>query len=203
MLALMKLLSFPIMLLNLLGGVVSGLWLAILGQWGAIGVGLLAMLAGGFGISIALLPSMLFAAPAAYFERRGIKPGAYFFGLLSVLYIYALMAWWCITILVYFANRADASSYIPMVLWSYGVAMGPWSWLAQKDQGNWASGISMFFAQVGYIVMMIMVLLLNVTVGDVMAVFAVIMLIGLIVQFKMVLTIQRLMRHSPGGSSPV
>ena len=33
-------LSAPIMILNVLGGIVSGIWLAILGQWGTVGLGI-------------------------------------------------------------------------------------------------------------------------------------------------------------------
>ena len=36
-------LTVPIMLLNLLGGIVSGIWLAILGEWGEIFRGILFM----------------------------------------------------------------------------------------------------------------------------------------------------------------
>ncbi len=200
MTALLKVLGPPIVLLNLLGGIVSGIWLAIFGQWGSIGVGVLIIVVGGVGISLALMPStVLFDAPAAHFENRGRRSAAYFFAFLSVLYTYVVMTVWCVCVLVYFVNRAEARSLIPTVVWSYGVAMAPWSWLAQKDQGNWASGVSTFFGEVGYIVMMLMVLLLRVTVADAMMAFAAVMVIGLIVQFKMLVTMQRLMRESSAG----
>lgn len=146
------------------------------------------------------MPStLLFDAPASYFENRGRRSAANFFAFLNVLYTYVVMAVWCVGVLVYFVNRAEASSVIPMVVWSYGVAVAPWSWLAQKDQGNWASALSLFFAEVGYIVMMLMVLLLRVTVADVMLAFAAVLVIGLIVQFKMLVTMQRLLREAGGG----
>ena len=31
-------LSVPLMILNILGGIVSGIWLAILGRWGTVGL---------------------------------------------------------------------------------------------------------------------------------------------------------------------
>jgi len=39
----MALLSLPLMLLNLLGGLVSAVWLIVLGQWWAIGYGILGL----------------------------------------------------------------------------------------------------------------------------------------------------------------
>lgn len=58
-------LSVPIMILNLLGGIISGIWLAILGEWGEIIRGIIFMVVSGIAISFALMPSLLFAAPAA------------------------------------------------------------------------------------------------------------------------------------------
>jgi len=64
-------LTVPITLLNLLGGLGSGIWLAILGEWGEIFRGILFMVVAGFAISVALMPSLLFAAPAAMAMERG------------------------------------------------------------------------------------------------------------------------------------
>ena len=66
-------LSVPIMFLNLLGGIISGIWLVILGEWSEIFRGILFMVVSGFVISIALMPSLLFAAPAALAIQKGKK----------------------------------------------------------------------------------------------------------------------------------
>ena len=52
-------LGIPLAILNMLGGVVSGIWLALLGEWGSIGYGVLAMVFSGFVLGIALMPSLL------------------------------------------------------------------------------------------------------------------------------------------------
>jgi hypothetical protein len=67
---------------------------------------------------------------------------------ISSLYTAALIAAWGIGILYFFASRATAHSIIPLLIWSYGVASGPWSFLASKDQqggGNEYSAMSTFF----------------------------------------------------------
>jgi hypothetical protein len=84
------------MLLNLLGGIISGIWLVILGEWSEIFRGILFMVVSGFVISIALMPSLLFAAPAALAIQEGKKLLGMFFGSLSVMYTFALMTIWCI-----------------------------------------------------------------------------------------------------------
>src|SRR5712692_8929458 len=126
-------LAVPLALINRFGGIVAGIWLAILGEWGSIGYGILMLVGAGFLLGRAMMPGMLFSAPAAAFLEKGNKPAFYFFGFLSTLYTIAVLTVWCVVVLYFFANRADTSSIIPMLLWSYGVATGPIAWLAQKD----------------------------------------------------------------------
>ncbi len=46
--AILSLLIIPLGILNIFGGIASGIWLAILGEWGGIGAGLLASVGGAF-----------------------------------------------------------------------------------------------------------------------------------------------------------
>ncbi len=153
-------LTIPIMILNLLGGIISGIWLVILGEWGEIVRGIIFIVVSGFAISFALMPSLLFAGPAAMAIERGKKILGIFLGSLSVLYTVALISVWCIWIMWLFVSSATDSSLIPLLIWSYGVALAPWMWLAQKDQqgggGNEYSMFTIFFAQVSYILAMVM-----------------------------------------------
>jgi len=177
-------LTVPIMLLNLLGGIGSGIWLAILGEWGEIIRGIIFFVVAGFAISIALMPSLLFAAPAAMAVERGKKLLGALLGSLSVLYTVALITIWCIWVMWLFVSSATESSLIPLLVWSYGVALGPWMWLAQKDQqggGNEFSTLTTFFAQAAYILGMIM-FFFGATLGAIAILFGIIMLAGAILQ---------------------
>lgn len=57
-------LLIPFMVLNLLGGIVSGIWLAILGRWEALGLGVAFFFTSKFLLSFALLPAVAIALPA-------------------------------------------------------------------------------------------------------------------------------------------
>jgi hypothetical protein len=51
-----------------------------------------------------------------------------------------------------FLSRATPGTLIPLALWSYGVASGPWTYLSAKDQqagGNEFSIMSTMFIQFG------------------------------------------------------
>lgn len=66
-------LSVPLAILNMLGGIVSGIWLAFLGEWDPILSGLGFMIFSGFVIGFALMPGLLFAGPAMMFLEKGKK----------------------------------------------------------------------------------------------------------------------------------
>jgi len=191
-----NLLVIPLALMNSLGGVLAGIWLAILGQWGSIGYGILFLIGSAIALSIAMAPGLLLAAPAAIFHEKGKMLAAFAFGFLSSLYTVAVLTVWCIAVLFFFMKRADASSIIPTLLWSYGVATGPIAWLAQKElqAGNEFSMVSSFFAQLAYLLVVLALLFTGVTLLDVLEIFGVVMVISLFEQYEMAFKIDKMRR---------
>lgn len=147
--------------LNVLGDVISGIWLAAIGQWWAIGIGIIGLFSSHFAISILLTPGTLIALPAAALEQKRRLGLAKLFAGLSSLYTSALIAAWGAGVLLFFGTRAAPNSAVPLLIWSYGVATGPWGFLASKDQqagGNEYSAMATFFLQVGYVVAAVVLL---------------------------------------------
>ena len=65
--------TLPFMILNLTGGIVAGIWLAVLGEWWAIGLGVGLFFVSSFGLALALMPSFVVAWPAAYLYSKGFR----------------------------------------------------------------------------------------------------------------------------------
>ena len=190
---LLSVLAVPLTIVNMFGGIVSGIWLAILGEWGLIGYGLLALMVSGMAIGLAMAPGLLFAAPAAAMLEKGHKIGGFFFGFLSTLYTVGILTAWCILVLVYYTKQANADSIIPILIWSYGIATGPIVWLAQKDlqSGNEYAMITTFFIEIAYILTILGILFVGVSLLDVIVLFGVIMLVGMVVQFSMAYLVEQ------------
>jgi hypothetical protein len=175
--------SIPLMLLNVFGGVIAGVWLAILGKWGTIIGGICLMIASTWLIGLALMPSWLFLMPAAYFAERRKTVLFAFFGALGSAYTLALVTVWCCSVLFVFLNKATASDFLPRVLWSYGVAIGPWGYMASKDQGeSFASTLSTFLAQIAYIVVVLLAATVGLTLTESLKIFGAFMAVGLLIQ---------------------
>lgn len=151
-------LSIPILFLNTLGGVVSGIWLATLGDWEIIINGVLYMVISGILIFIALMPAAIIILPAVNLVAKGKLALASFFGFLSNLYTTIILVLWCLWILHSFTITTDTVSLIPILIWSYCVAMAPWISFARQEGPNvdYASRLTLFFAELAYIAVMIM-----------------------------------------------
>lgn len=170
-----------LILLNMLGGIAAGIWLALLGEWDAILRGIAVTILGVFAISLAVLPGLLFAVPAAAFASKRRRAGLYLFALLSMAYTYAVLITWCILVMLYFAARSDDSSAVPTMLLAYCAATVPIAFLAQKDlrAGNEHATVASFFSQVAFVVSVLVAFTLRPGLLAVILAFVTIMFIGL------------------------
>ncbi len=120
--AIVGVLSVPIMILNFASGIVAGIWLAILGQWGLLGIGIVFLFTSHWLIGLLLLPMMPVDVLALRLAEKK-NPLSYLFCYISHLYSNILIA---ITFL--FAYLVCKSfyhgdtwiGYVPYVLWSWG-----------------------------------------------------------------------------------
>lgn len=156
----MSAVALPLMFLNLLAGLVGGVWLLALGKWQVVVLGLAATLCGTFVISLLLLPSMLLMLPFARDETAG-EPRSTFFiaaaGAIGIVYTYCVMAAWAITAFLIIASGAGAAAKIPALLYSYATSTSVWNYMAQQElrAGNEYSSISAFFHQLGCVSLML------------------------------------------------
>jgi hypothetical protein len=159
--ALMLALMVPLMLLNMLSGVVGGVWLATRGEWALIGGGVAYMLIGALLVSLALLPGSMFAAPALALLNRGRVVIAAIVGLPGALWTHAVLAAACVVVFFFVTANPDWRSLWPYLLWGHAVALAPWAYLANKDEqaGNQNAQVPLFFAGLGLLSMMIGVLM--------------------------------------------
>src|SRR5256712_13876447 len=89
-------------------GIVAGIWLAILGQWGSLGYGLLILVGGGFLLWITMMPGMLLEAQATAFAERGNQPAFLLFVFLRTLYPFAVLNIWFFLGLNFFSRRPES-----------------------------------------------------------------------------------------------
>ena len=195
LLGLINVLSLPLMVLNLLGGIVSGIWLAILGEWGTIGWGILAIGISTFGISLALMPVMLLAVPVVWSEKKGKSLLSLLLSSLGGLYTLGVLSAWCLGVLFFFTKEVTHSGLIPTLIWSYGVAIGPWSYMASKERpgggSEFYSLLATFFAEIAYVSIILIGLFTSITRGQAIIIFLTIMAIAFMTQLFVAYVIEK------------
>jgi hypothetical protein len=187
--ALIAVLVLPLMLLNFLGGIVGAIWLMFLGEWGALGIALIATIFGAMVCGFALMPGMLVTAPAMLMYEKGgaARIASYPLMFVGLLWTFAVMSGWALFWFAYFLKRADASSLVPMLLIAFSVATGPWAYMAQKEaqSGNEYSSITTFFLQIACAVILVMLAFAGAHPFTALVVFLVIMAIAFLFNLGM------------------
>lgn len=139
--------------LNLTSGLIGGIWLAIIGHWGSIVIGIILAIAMPWAYTILFLLTVGFAILISFFYERGSKAFVGIFGFLSLIYGSAIIAAWVIFVFRYFMGDADKSSYIPLLFWSHATATAPLYYMASKESpDDSTTTLALIFGQICYFI---------------------------------------------------
>ena len=175
-------------------GIVSGIWLAILGEWEMIGYGIVILFSSIIILGIAMLLGMMFVIPVAKLYEKGHKSAVILLAFMRNLYIISVLTLWCLCILIWYVSKSNVHSMAPLILWSYGIATGPIAWMAHRDwktARNECAMILAFSAQIAYILSMMHMLYFHVKILNVIILFWGVMFFGLIIQWKIAFQIDK------------
>ena len=119
-------------------GIGAGIWLAILGEWEplVIGIGLFIILSSTFS-SFLFLPSLLIAPGMTLYEKSGIlKILGLFFMLAGMAWVFVVIICWGLFLFSYFISQANHDSLLPLTIWAASIAVVPWGIMAGREGGN-------------------------------------------------------------------
>jgi len=160
--AALKALTFFFIVLNIFGVLGGALWLAVLGKWSVLGIGLLSMFFSSSVVGFALMPGFLINAAAAPFFGKRLWFLGFPFLLVGSIYSDAIVGAWCFGVVTFFVMKAGVGATFPALLWAYGVAITPLSYLTQVSAGpddpGFADVLITIAAQVAVVLMGIEVL---------------------------------------------
>ena len=173
--------SVPIMFLNIGGGIVGGIWLAILGEWWLLGIGIFLLFTSHWILSLLMIPSLPISVLAVYlYEKK--NPLRHIMSYISQLYTNILIVLTCVFAFVLcsrFYSGNIGFGYIPYLLWSWGMALGPWQFFASKEPDNESSTITLFSASVFYFLFLTSLFISPVLAFIIIIAFGVVQLIAL------------------------
>ncbi|MBN2563017.1 MAG: hypothetical protein JXQ75_19000 [Phycisphaerae bacterium] len=148
-----------LVILNIGSGVVSGIWLAIEGEWAVIAFGFALGFVMPMAWVVASLPSMAFLGIVGWAEQTGSRIGLGLGGFLAVIYTDLLIGGWTLFVFFTFAGRAGQGTLIPLLLWGYSTTMAPLGYMASKephDDDNAGTALGLLLAPLSYALLVIL-----------------------------------------------
>jgi hypothetical protein len=167
------------MMLNFGGGIIGGIWLAFLGEWKLIIIGVVLLFASHWLLAILMMPGLLISGVALTFGEKN-KFLLYLFGFLSQLYTNILIVATCVfafLICSSFYKGAVGISYIPYLLWSWGMALGPWQFFASNEPQNEFTAVTLFCVSIFYFLFLFSIFISSILSLIIVGVFALVQLI--------------------------
>ena len=142
---------------NALGGIVSGIWLAIIGEWGVILLGFAMSLGMPHAYGLVCLPSLGLTAWVALAIEEGNRDKVLVLGAINVLYDSAVLLSWSAMVFIVFALGAEPGTLVPRMIWAFATTMAPLAYMASKespDDPGAAKGL--LLGQLGYVVCLVL-----------------------------------------------
>jgi hypothetical protein len=149
--SLIVLVTLPLMLLNMLGGIVAFVWLGILGEWGVIGYGVLLIIVMPWLFALAQIPGMVPTLLGTWLIERNWRLPAIACIFVASLWTSALIVGWCSMIAVKYVRLVTEDNRVPIILWGYTVALAPLGYMASKERDNVFTGLQTLLAQLFFI----------------------------------------------------
>lgn len=152
------LVTVALIVVNLLGGLIAGIWLAALGEWRTIFLGFAFSIAMPWAWMIASLPTMALAGiMMGKSDRDPDAPPSLMLIVPGALYTNSLICAWVLFVFWFFEKRIDDNTAAPFLLWAYSTAMSPLAYMASKERdGNWAESLGIIGAIVTFVVLLLM-----------------------------------------------
>jgi hypothetical protein len=159
-------LVLPVAFMNIVSGVIGGIWLLVLGEWRLILIGLLLTFTAHWHLSLLLLISTPLDIIGMRLYDKGSK-WHYLFVYISLLYANLLLFASCILAYIICTSFFDGEigiALLPYALWSWGMALGPWRFLVSRGGATEMGAINMIFsASILYLLFIVSVFLGPVT----------------------------------------
>ena len=138
------LLLVPLAVFNMAAGAVSALWLFFSGDWQAVLQAIAVGIIGPFTISIAMMISLPFIVGAAGAAEAKNGLLSFILGVPAILWTYLVMLVWAVGSFWYFSSDQFFDYRLPFAILAYSVAIGPWSFIAQKETQSDPNSLSGF-----------------------------------------------------------
>lgn len=177
--------SIPITYLNAFSGIVSFVWLGIIGNWFLVAAGIVSIFISSLIIGFAMMPALgVQVVGVKLLEKKQKLLGIICFYLATIMNM-AVISFWVLYV-YYFGliNISSQSHILPVTIWAYSVSVGPINYMASKEGPDSIATFYMtFFTSLGCLLNTILISFFDWSLFNSMVVFLICMSICLNIMF--------------------
>ena len=129
-------------------------------------MGIIIHLASTLIVAFLLLPEIILAASSMFLWKIGLRFVSVLFGDLANFATPAVFVGWGLLTLTVFPQMGPQGAFAPLLLWSYSVATGPWTWMIYKSLNEPDPGLvvlHVWFFSFGYFVAILALFFLGIS----------------------------------------
>jgi hypothetical protein len=152
-------------------------------------------------IGFVLIPGTLINLVAFPFIGKRLWFLGFPFLVFGAIYSDLIVGAWCLFVVVFFIQKAGAGATLPALLWAYGIAISPLSYMTQRSAGRdnpgFADILITMAAQIAIVAMAVDVLVFGLVPLDLIFLCGLVMAIAALIQAVVAFIV---MKDSVGGA---
>lgn len=153
-----------ISIFNFLSGFVSGIWLAIIGDWAYIIFGIIIGFLMPYAYTLASLLLLPLYVLAVKLTEKKYRTLTLIVSFVTSLLSNTILFLWVIYVYKFISGNATSVNYIPMLIWGYSITLGPLGYMAKNEpDDSTGTALGILFAMLAYIVLVFIALTIGYT----------------------------------------
>jgi len=146
--------SFIVLPLNYLAGIVGGIWLLLLGSWEFVLLGILFVISMPFIYSLTFLFSAPLTMVSSYFYKKKKKILTYIFVFGGNIISNLVISYWVFFVFKFFMSYSTTYNHWAFILWGYSTMLAPLAKMARAEgPNNFSSTLSVWLAIICYLIL--------------------------------------------------
>jgi len=177
-------LTAPLVLLNLLSGLIGGVWLIVLGEWGDALWAIVVSYFSTYLISLILMIPLAILLPTTFLLNKGFigKVLSFPFQLLSGISTWLIVGFWGLFVFYTALGAVGNNPAMPYLLIAYGISVGTWGFMSSKEDSPEQYAFLLLASQLSSVFLLVTLGLLEISITKIVTIYFAILLSGFVLQ---------------------
>jgi len=180
----LSVITAPLFWLNACSGLIGGVWLIVLGEWGDVFWAIVVSFLAKYLISFILMIPVAIMLPGAFLIKKGFigKVLSFPFLILSNASTWLIVGFWGLFVFNFALGEVGNNSEIPYLLIAYGVSVNTWFFMASREDNQEQYAFLLLASQLSAAFLLIALGLLEISLIKIITIYSAIFIVGFVLQ---------------------